>query len=68
VPLTDDQLEVDTEREEVLLFRNAWNREGCGTADETHTFEALRHDRDALDRLAAMLASADAAELRLLVG
>ena len=30
VPYTDHQIEVDTEKREVLFFRNAWNRESSG--------------------------------------
>lgn len=68
VPHTDDQIEVDAEGAVVMLFRNAWNRDSCGTPDEVHTFAALRQNPEALDRLTAMLVAADAAELRLLVG
>lgn len=59
VPFTDDQIDVDPESRTVRLFRNAWNRESCGIPDETHTFDALLADPDALTRLAAMLAEGD---------
>ncbi|HPY25090.1 MAG: hypothetical protein QG655_3368 [Actinomycetota bacterium] len=68
VPHTDDQIDVDTEGAVVMLFRNAWNRDSCGTPDETHTFAALRQNPEVLDRLTAMLVAAEAAELRHLVG
>lgn len=51
-----------------MLFRNAWNRDSCGTPEETHTFAELRQNPQVLDRLAEMLGSAEAGELRLLVG
>ncbi len=51
-----------------MLFRNAWNRDSCGTPDETYTFAALRQNPEVLDRLTALLVAADAAELRLLIG
>jgi len=68
VPHTDDQLEVDPERAVVMVFRNAWNRDSSGTPDEIHTFAALRRTPALMDRFTAMLAGADAAELRRLVG
>ena len=44
VPYTDHQIEVDPGRRLVMLYRNAWNRESCGTPDETYPFEALLAD------------------------
>ncbi|MBU3685711.1 MAG: hypothetical protein EBU23_11885 [Mycobacteriaceae bacterium] len=68
VPYTDHQIEVDTEKREVLFFRNAWNRESSGYPDETYTFDALLADRGLMLLLTGMLASNDAAELERLVG
>ena len=68
VPYTDDQIEVDTERQVVMLFRNAWNRESSGYPDETYPFDTLRTDRGLMVMLTAMLAGNDAAELAELVG
>ena len=68
VPYTDHQIEVDTEKREVLFFRNAWNRESSGYPDETYTFDALMADRGLMLLLTGMLASNDAAELERLVG
>ena len=68
VPYTDHQIEVDPERELVMLFRNAWNRESSGYPDETYTLEALRGDRGLMVLLSAMLAGGDAAEFERLVG
>lgn len=68
VPHTDDQIDVDTGREVVMLFRNAWNRDSCGTPDETHTFAVLRQSPELLARITEMLTAPQAAELRLLVG
>lgn len=68
VPYTDHQIEVDTQRQVVMLFRNAWNRESSGTPDETYTFESLRSDRGLMVLLTAMLAGNDAAEFERLVG
>ena len=68
VPSPDHQLEVDTEKREVLFFRNAWNRESSGYPDETYTFDALLADRGLMLLLTGMLASNDAAELERLVG
>jgi len=68
VPYTDHQIEVDTERQVVMLFRNAWNRESSGYPDETYTFDALRTDRGLMVMLTAMLAGNDAAELAEMVG
>ena len=68
VPHTDHQIEVDTERGVVMLFRNAWNRESSGIPDETHTFAALRADPGLMLMFTAMLDSSDGAELRRLVG
>lgn len=68
VPNTDHQIEVDTEKREVLFFRNAWNRESSGYPDETYTFDALLADRGLMLLLTGMLASNDAAELERLVG
>ncbi|MGI9161724.1 MAG: hypothetical protein ACR2JI_02200 [Mycobacterium sp.] len=67
VPYTDDQLEVDPDRREVRLFRNAWNRESSGYPDETYTFEAVLADAALMGRLTTMLAGNDAAELERLV-
>lgn len=67
VPYTDHQIEVDTDRQLVMLFRNAWNRESSGYPDETYTFDALRSDRGLMTLLTAMLAGGDAAELERLV-
>ena len=68
VPHTDDQIDVNPDEAVVMLFRNAWNRDSCGTPDETYTFAALRQNPEVLDRLTALLVAADAAELRLLIG
>lgn len=68
VPFSDDQLEVDTGRGLVMVFRNAWNRESTGSPDETYTFAALRADPGLLARLAGTLSAGDATELRDLVG
>lgn len=68
VPYTDHQIEVDTERQVVMLFRNAWNRESSGYPDETYTFESLRSDRGLMVLLTAMLSGDDAAEFERLVG
>lgn len=67
VPYTDDQIEVDPDRREVRLFRNAWNRESSGYPDETYTFDALLADRGLMVTLTAMLAGNDAAEMERLV-
>ena len=67
VPYTDDQMDVDVARQQVLYYRNAWNRDSSGSPDETYTFEALRADPALLGMLAAMLAGNDAAELERLV-
>lgn len=67
VPYTDDQIEVDTTRRQVLLFRNAWNRESSGYPDETYTFEALLADKGLLVLLTASLAGNDAAEFERLI-
>ena len=67
VPYTDDQIEVDTARRQVLLFRNAWNRESSGYPDETYTFEALLADEGLLVLLTASLAGNDAAEFERLI-
>jgi hypothetical protein len=67
VPYTDDQIEVDTARRQVLLFRNAWNRESSGYPDETYTFEALLADKGLLVLLTASLAGNDAAEFERLI-
>lgn len=67
VPFTDHQIEVDTRRRLVLLYRNAWNRESSGSPDETYTFEAVRADPELLAALTVMLAGDDAAELERLV-
>ena len=67
VPYTDDQIEVDTTRRQVLLFRNAWNRESSGYPDETYTFEALLADKGLLVLLTASLAGNDAAEFGRLI-
>lgn len=68
VPYTDDQIEVDTARQVLAVYRNAWNRESSGTPDETHTFAALRADPARLATIAAMLAPSDAAALHRLIG
>lgn len=68
VPFSDDQLEVDTGRGLVMVFRNAWNRDSTGSPDETYTFAALRADPGLLARLAGTLSAGDATELRDLVG
>lgn len=68
VPFSDDQLEVDTGRGLVMVFRNAWIRESTGSPDETYTFAALRADPGLLARLAGTLSAGDATELRDLVG
>lgn len=68
VPHTDHQIEVDTERGVVMLFRNAWNRESCGIPDETQTFAAVSADPGLMLLFIAMLDPSDAAELRRLVG
>ena len=67
VPYTDHQIEVDTDRRVVMLFRNAWNRESSGSPDETYRFEALLADPGLMLLLTAMLAGNDAAELERLV-
>lgn len=67
VPYTDDQIEVDTARRQVMLFRNAWNRESSGYPDETYTFEALLADKGLLVPLTASLAGNDAAEFERLI-
>ena len=67
VPYTDDQIEVDTARRQVMLFRNAWNRESSGYPDETYTFDELLADKSRLLLLTAMLAGHDAAELERLI-
>lgn len=67
VPYTDDQIEVDTARRVVMLFRNAWNRESSGYPDETYTFDALLADKGLLVPLTASLARNDAAELERLI-
>ena len=67
VPYTDDQIEVDTVRRQVLLFRNAWNRESSGYPDETYTFETLLADKGLLVLLTASLAGNDAAEFERLI-
>ena len=67
VPYTDDQIEVDTTRRQVLLFRNAWNRESSGYPDETYTFEPLLADKGLLVLLTASLAGNDAAEFERLI-
>ena len=67
VPYTDDQIEVDTERRQVLYYRNAWNRDSSGTPDETYTFDSLRADPALMVALTALLAGNDAAELERLV-
>ena len=67
VPYTDDQIEVDTTRRQVLLFRNAWNRESSGYPDETYTFETLLADKGLLVLLTASLAGNDAAEFERLI-
>lgn len=67
VPYTDHQIEVDSARRVVLLYRNAWNRESSGIPDETYPFEALKADPSKMLLLTAMLAGNDAAELERLV-
>jgi hypothetical protein len=67
VPFTDHQVEVDTRRCVVMLYLNAWNRDSCGTPDETYTFDALRSDPALMGAVTAMLAVSDAAELQRLV-
>lgn len=67
VPYTDDQIEVDSDRGVVMLFRNAWNRESSSIPDETHTFAALRAEPALMLLFTAMLVSSDAAELQRLV-
>jgi hypothetical protein len=67
VPYTDDQIEVDTVRRQVMLFRNAWNRESSGYPDETYTFETLLADKGLLVLLTASLAGNDAAEFERLI-
>lgn len=68
VPYSDDQIDVDTERGLVMLYRNAWNRESSGTPDETYTCAALRADGELLESLTGRLPTDDGAELRRLVG
>lgn len=63
VPHTDDQIEVDTQRRTVMLFRNAWNRQSSGYPDETYTFDQLLTDRRRLEMLTQLLAASDADEL-----
>ena len=67
VPYTDDQIEVDPDRRQVMVFRNAWNRESSGYPDQTYTFDALLADKSLLVLLTAMLAGNDAAELGRLI-
>ena len=67
VPYTDHQIEVDTARRVVMLYRNAWNRESSGTPDETYDFAALRADRGLMEHLTGMLTGNDAAHLQRLV-
>ena len=67
VPYTDDQIEVDTARRVVMLFRNAWNRESSGYPDETYTFDALLADKGLLVLLTATLARNDATDLERLI-
>jgi hypothetical protein len=67
VPYTDDQIEVDPDRRQVMVFRNAWNRESSGYPDQTYTFDALLADNSLLVSLTAMLAGNDAAELERLI-
>ncbi len=67
VPYTDDQIEVDTARRAVMLFRNAWNRESSGYPDETYTFETLLADNGLRVLLTASLAGNDAAECERLI-
>ena len=67
VPYTDDQIEVDTARRVVMLFRNAWNRESSGYPDETYTFATLMADKGLLVLLTASLAGNDAAEFERLI-
>ena len=67
VPYTDDQIEVDPDRRQVMVFRNAWNRESSGYPDQTYTFDALLADKSLLVLLTSMLAGNDAAELERLV-
>lgn len=68
VPYTDDQIDVDTARQVVLLYRNAWNRDSSGTPDQTYSFGELRADRALRESLTAMLGGGDAAELERLIG
>ena len=67
VPFADDRVEVDTVRQVVLLYRNAWNRGSSGIPDETYPFDVLRADRELRRSLTAMLAASDAAELERLI-
>ena len=67
VPYTDDQIEVDPDRRQVMVFRNAWNRESSGYPDQIYTFDALLADKSLLVLLTAMLAGNDAAELERLI-
>lgn len=67
VPFSDDQIDVDTTRRVVLLYRNAWNRESCGTPDQTHSFDQLQADRILRESLTSMLGGADSAELERLI-
>lgn len=67
VPYTDHQIEIDPDRRLVMLYLNAWNRESCGTPDETYPFDALRADEGLMLLLSGMLAGDDAAELERLV-
>lgn len=67
VPYTDHQIEVDTGRRVVMLYRDAWNRESSGTPDETYDFDALRADSGLMEFLTGMLAGNDAADLERLV-
>lgn len=67
VPFTDHQIEVDTGRRVVMLYRDAWNRESSGTPDETYDFDALRADRGLMEQLTGMLTGNDAAQLQRLV-
>jgi hypothetical protein len=67
VPYTDDQIEVDPDRRQVLVFRNAWNRESSGYPDQTYTFDALLADKGLLVLLTASLAGNDAAEFERLI-
>jgi len=67
VPHTDHQIEIDPDRRLVMLYLNAWNRESCGTPDETYPFDALLADEGLMLLLTGMLAGDDAAELARLV-